>query len=145
MTDRCQQGIPYHHVELSVSNLKRSAAFYRPILAWLGWENHYNVEGCKGWSKGGARFFLVQTDPAYRDAGYHRKRTGLSHLAFGVPAHDDVDRFAEEVLVPNDIEPLYGSPNEDRNYERGYRAVYFEDPDRMKIEVVHSYLDDEES
>lgn len=132
---------PFHHVELSVTNLKRSFAFYKPILDWMGWENHYAVEGCKGWRKEGAGFYLLQTDTAYRDAGYHRKRTGLSHLAFGVRTHECVDRFAEEVLIANNIEPLYGSPHEDKNYEDGYKAVYFEDPDRIKIEIVHSNLE----
>jgi catechol 2,3-dioxygenase-like lactoylglutathione lyase family enzyme len=142
MTDGKPGAPAFHHVELNVTNLHRAREFYEPILEWLGWEFHYQVEGCRGWRKGGCGFYLLQTDGAYQDAGYHRKRTGLSHIAFGVPSHEEVDRFTKEVLIPNGIEPLYGSPVEDRNYEDGYKAVYFEDPDRIKVEVAHSNATD---
>ena len=32
---------------------------------------------------------------------------------------------------------LYGGPKEYPQYEKGYYAVYFEDPDRVKLEVVY--------
>jgi hypothetical protein len=32
---------------------------------------------------------------------------------------------------------LYGGPKEYPEYRKGYYAVYFEDPDRIKLEFVH--------
>jgi len=33
---------------------------------------------------------------------------------------------------------LYGGPKEWQNYDPGYYAVYFEDPDRIKLELVYA-------
>jgi hypothetical protein len=38
-------------------------------------------------------------------------------------------------LLPNKLSTLYGGPNE-YEYRKGYYAVYFEDPDRLKLELV---------
>ena len=138
MAEQNKGASAFHHIELNVSNLHKSREFYEPIMEWLGWKFHYVVEGCRGWRKDGCGFYLVQTDARFRDAGYHRKRTGLAHVAFTVPTHQEVDRFTDEVLKPRGIPTLYKSPMEDANYENGYRTVYFEDPDRIKIEIVHS-------
>ena len=69
--------------------------------------------------------------------GFHRKRTGLNHLAFRVPHREDVDRFANDFLAPRGLAPLYETPREFPEYRPGYYAVFFEDPDRLKLEVVH--------
>jgi hypothetical protein len=49
----------------------------------------------------------------------------------------DVDRFREESLVPRRLPSLYGTPREFPEYRPGYHAVFFEDPDRLKLEVAH--------
>src|SRR2546428_9609653 len=49
----------------------------------------------------------------------------------------DVDRLHSELLAPRSIKILYGGPKEYPEYRKGYYAVYFEDPDRIKLEFVH--------
>ena len=49
----------------------------------------------------------------------------------------DVGRFHDEFLAPRRIAPLYGGPRDYPEYRAGYHAVFFEDPDRLKLEVAH--------
>lgn len=43
----------------------------------------------------------------------------------------------DEFLVTNKIPTLYGTPKLFPEYEEGYYAVFFEDPDRIKLEVAY--------
>lgn len=60
---------------------------------------------------------------------------GINHIAFWAPSKSVVERFYKEYLVPKKIPTLYGGPKE-YEYRKGYYAVYFEDPDRLKLELV---------
>src|SRR6059058_4636110 len=75
--------------------------------------------------------FLLQAEPEYLDPPYHRKRVGMNHLAFAVSSKQQVDALAT-VLVGRRVPMLYGGPRAGRTTY----AVFFEDPDRIKIEVV---------
>jgi len=81
-------------------------------------------------------FWIFETAAEYRDRPFHRKRTGVNHLAFGVETRDDVDTICRGFLAPRGIPALYDSPREFPEYTAGYYAVFFEDPDRLKLEVV---------
>jgi catechol 2,3-dioxygenase-like lactoylglutathione lyase family enzyme len=87
-------------------------------------------------SNGTTDFWLIETPADRRDASFHRKNTGLNHLAFGVRERADVDRFVAEFMQPRGVAALYGSPREYPEYHAGYYAVFFEDPDRLKLEVA---------
>lgn len=124
-----------HHVELYVSDLQRSCAFWTPFMALLGYE-------AEAWSGGmnylrgetDAYFCLLPAPEAHRAAGYHRQRVGLNHLAFRGESRAQVDRVTQwlrdsgHTLLYADRHPYAGGP--------GYYAVFCEDPDRIKLEVV---------
>jgi catechol 2,3-dioxygenase-like lactoylglutathione lyase family enzyme len=59
------------------------------------------------------------------------------HVAFRVERRDAVERFRDEFMAPRRLAPLYETPREFPEYRPGYYAVLFEDPDRLKLEVVH--------
>jgi hypothetical protein len=90
-----------------------------------------------GVSNGTTDLWLIETPADRRDAGFHRKNTGLNHLAFGVRERADVDRFVAEFMRPRGLAPLYDSPRDYPEYHAGYYAVFFDDPDRLKLEVAH--------
>ena len=50
---------------------------------------------------------------------------------------EDVAQFVKDVLVPNNIKPLYDSPKPYPEYDKDYYAVYFSDPDGIKLEVTY--------
>jgi len=68
------------------------------------------------------------------DVPYHRCRAGLNHLAFHGNSREHIDKITQ-VLLDKGIQILY---NDKHPYAGGkdYYAVFFEDPDRIKVELV---------
>jgi catechol 2,3-dioxygenase-like lactoylglutathione lyase family enzyme len=65
---------------------------------------------------------------------YDRYRIGLHHLAFEAVSRSDVDERAAWLRAQN-VE-LESEPQE-YTYIPGYYAVFFYDPDGLKLEIVH--------
>lgn len=126
----------FAHVLLHVRTVAASAAFYDRILGELGWRRTVDDPEWAGWTNGEEGFFVVVVGDAHRDAGYHRKRIGLNHIAFHAESREAVDTFAQ-FLDREGIPVLYGGPKEYPEYRAGYYAVYVEDPDRIKVEVAY--------
>jgi len=124
------------HVEINVSNFEKSKAFYQDFLEWLGYKQILDEKDFAGWDNGETQIFVTYLE-SYKELGFHRRRVGLNHIAFQAKSKADVDRLHSEFLVPRSIKVLYGRPKEYPEYRKGYYAVYFEDPDRIKLEFVH--------
>lgn len=123
-----------HHVEIYVSDLERSISFWTPFMALLGYEADRWSDGMNYVKDGEAYLCFLQADPRHAAAGYHRKRIGLNHLAFKGKSRAHVDAIAAWVkecghttLYESEY-PFASGP--------GYYALYCEDPDRIKVEVV---------
>jgi catechol 2,3-dioxygenase-like lactoylglutathione lyase family enzyme len=124
------------HVEINVSNFEKSKPFYKDFLEWLGYKRIVDGKDFAGWGNGETMIFVTYLE-RYKDSGFHRRQVGLNHIAFQAKSRADVDRLHSEFLVPRSIRVLYGGPKEYTEYRKGYYAVYFEDPDRIKLEFVH--------
>ncbi len=123
------------HVGINLSDAEKSFSFWQPLLEYLEFTitpdgNHFDA------SDGHTFLCFTTTKPGHQQAPFHRKHTGLNHVAFGVASRDLVDQFVQEYLEPRGIKPLYGGAKE-YDYTPGYYAVYFEDPDRIKIEIAY--------
>ncbi len=64
--------------------------------------NHFDA------SDGHTSLCINVTKPDYQKPDFHRKRTGLGHIAFRVGSADMVEAFVNDFLKPRQIEPLYG-------------------------------------
>lgn len=123
-----------HHVELYVSDLNRSKSFWGWFLPQLGYRE-YQV-----WDKGvsyildSTYIVFVQTEERFKDITYHRCRTGLNHLAFHASGREEIDRITEQ-LRARGVTILYVDEHPHAGGADSY-AVFFEDPDRIKVEVV---------
>ncbi len=123
-----------HHVELYVSDLEKSLSFWGWLLAELGYSEYQSWEQGKSFILGSTYLVFVQTEKKHLDIPYHRCKTGLNHLAFFAKSREHVDELTEALKQKN-ITILY----QDRHPYAGgkdYYAVYFEDPDRIKVELV---------
>jgi glyoxylase I family protein len=125
-----------HHVDLVVSSIERSLPFYRDLLAPLGWHRIGEVEGERGetiWylTGPGTSIGLRQA----QEPGRHdRYRVGLHHMAFEASSRAVVDERADWLRERNvGIE----SGPEEYAYQPGYYAVFFYDPDGIKLEILH--------
>lgn len=122
------------HLDLNVGDLARSRAFYEPLLGRLGYRPFDLGTGWCSFIDPTGTFYLVlvQTGAEHLRSGYHRKRVGVNHLAFAVSSDAEVDAL-HEWFRSNAVAVLYEAP-----MRMGDRyAVFAEDPDRLKIEIVH--------
>jgi catechol 2,3-dioxygenase-like lactoylglutathione lyase family enzyme len=123
-----------HHVELYVSNLRKTEDFWGWFLAKLGYETYQKWEQGFSYKHDNAYIVFVQTEAKYLDVPYHRCRVGLNHLAFHAQSRIQVDEITDE-LIQRSVKLLYADKHPFAGGENHY-AVYFEDPDRMKVELV---------
>ena len=125
-----------HHVDLVVSSIERSLPFYRELLGPLGFHRIGEVEGERGetiWYFGGPGS-SIGVRQAQSLGGIDRYRVGLHHLAVSAPSRAVVDERYEWLVARGaEIE----SPPQEYAYMPGYYAVFFFDPDGIKLEIVH--------
>ena len=123
-----------HHVEIYVSDLEKSIAFWTPFMKLLDYEDARWSGGITYMKKDHAYFCFLPASSQHLDAGYHRKRIGLNHLAFQGTSKAHVDQIANWVrnngytLLYQAKYPNAGGPN--------HYALFCEDPDRIKVEVA---------
>jgi len=123
-----------HHIELYVSNLKRSVEFWGWFLEELGYDVFQKWDGGQSWKLHDTYLVFVQTEERFLDIPYHRCRVGLNHLAFHADSRKQVDQMNEKLkskgttILYEYQHPFAGGKN--------HYAVYFEDPDRIKVELV---------
>jgi glyoxylase I family protein len=127
-----------HHVDLVVSSIERSLPFYRELLGPLGWHGVSETEGERGetiwylWGPGSEIGLREAQTPS--EGPYDRYRVGLHHLALEAPSRAVVNERAEWLRAQGaEIE----SGPEEYSYMPGYYAVFFYDPDGVKLEIVH--------
>lgn len=126
-----------HHVDLVVSSIVRSLPFYRDLLGPIGWHSISEVEGERGetiWYLGGRGTSIGLREAQSESGDVDRYAVGLHHLAFEAPSRAAVDERAEW-LRANGAE-LESEPQE-YTYMPGYYAVFFYDPDGLKLEILH--------
>lgn len=128
------------HIEINVSDINISRKFYELILENLGWKSlESNKIGSAGFcAPDKTHLYLIQTGDKYLDNMFHRKKVGLNHIAFRVDSKDIIEKLIQ-ILKEKNIDMLYHPSSKDYAKEYGtqeYFAIFFEDPDRIKIEVV---------
>jgi catechol 2,3-dioxygenase-like lactoylglutathione lyase family enzyme len=126
-----------HHVDFVVSSIERSLPFYTELLGPLGFHTVRQVQG----ERGETIFYLIGpgTSLGLREAlsesePYDRYRVGLHHIAFEADSRAEVDERA--AWLRSHGAEIESEPQE-YTYQPGYYAVFFYDPDRLKLEIVY--------
>jgi glyoxylase I family protein len=130
-------GTGVDHLDLVVSDLDRSLAFYRALLEPLGYSRDSEIVGERGERVvylAGSGVVPVSLRQAQTPGRYDRYRIGIHHVAFQAPSREIVDEClrwvrGQGVQIEND-------PKE-YDYRPGYYAGFFYDPDGIKLEIVH--------
>lgn len=122
------------HIDLTVSDLRRSAEFYELVLGALGFSRVAHPS-YTAWSNGRMNIGLREAAAESSAARVDRFRPGLHHLALRARKRSDVDEF-HGLLVARGL-PVLDPPAEYPAYGPSYYAVFFPDPDSIKLELVH--------
>jgi catechol 2,3-dioxygenase-like lactoylglutathione lyase family enzyme len=118
------------HISIRVSNFEKSKAFYEGLFAFLGFEAMAESGGdSMGWSNGKTRFWIGQADAQGRKHRHRIGEVGLHHYAFELRSRKDVDEL-EKYLEEHDVKIV--DPADE--YYEDYYAVFFLDPDGLKLE-----------
>lgn len=117
------------HLVLSVADFDRSRAFYDKLLKFLGFKILDEYADYVGWTNGKTRLWIARADAEGRRRRHRKGDIGFHHYAFELHSRSDVDAL-QDFLDKAGIEIV------DRAGEHypNYYAVYFLDPDGMKLE-----------
>ena len=125
------------HIGINLSGSAKSFQFWKDLLTYLDFTITEETDSHFDARDGRSYLCINATEQNYTKEGFHRKRAGLNHVAFAVSSPELVDEFVSDFLKPRSIQPLYGGAKIYNEYAEGYYAVYFEDLERIKIEIVY--------
>jgi catechol 2,3-dioxygenase-like lactoylglutathione lyase family enzyme len=124
------------HIDLTVHDLAVSAPFYEALLSFLGYRRVRAGANGIDWDlqlPNGSCSIGIK--PARTARAHDRYSCGLHHLAWRAESPDDVDHLYNLLLGIQ--AKILDRPAEYPHYEAGYYAVFFADPDGMKLEFVY--------
>lgn len=123
-----------NHLTLTVSNLAQSEQFYNQILQFMGYQQvEKNDEFIMWWSKDAGAILISAANPDSSKI-HDRYSPGLHHFAFNASSREEVNNFYKLLL---EMGATILDPPAQYDYSPGYYAVFFADPDKLKLELVH--------
>ncbi len=114
------------HISVRVSDYEKSKAFYARLFAFLGFGLSDDYGTTIGWTNGHTRYWIA---PAEGRKSHRIGDVGFHHYAFELRHRKDVDALQaflerEKVRI---VDPA-------AEYYDDYYAVFFLDPDGLKLE-----------
>jgi catechol 2,3-dioxygenase-like lactoylglutathione lyase family enzyme len=122
------------HIFLTVSNFERCAAFYEPLLNFLGMRTVMKVDNYLYCIGGRTAVGITVADAQYGAERFVQQRVGLHHLCFRARERADVDACYEFVKT---LDAKIIHPPEEGAWAPGYYSLLFEDPDGIRLEINH--------
>lgn len=122
------------HIYITVSNLERSVKFYDVVMKALGFRrNQFQVDGEKHIQYYNRHFGYVLR-PAHTTNSHNPYAPGLHHFCLRVKSEEDV-RVAARSLKELNIS--VSEPRQYPEYAPDYYAVFFSDPDGVRLEITN--------
>ena len=123
------------HIYITVSDLTRSERFYDCVMRILGFrKNTFTNEGDHHIQYYNRHFGFVLRPARSNQSNYDALAPGLHHFCFRVEDSASVDaiakRFAEDGVTCS-------SPQLYPEYAPDYYAIFFSDPDGIRLEVTN--------
>lgn len=128
-----------NHLRITVTDISASLEFYSPIMNFMGYHLVERSTVRLAWARFAAHanldwFIMSAASEKHRNSTHDRTAPGFHHLAWNAASRSDVDALYR-LLVERGVTVL-DAPSE-YNYEPGYYALFFTDPDNLKLEFVH--------
>lgn len=114
------------HISIRVSDYEKSKAFYSKLFEFLGFEISDEYPGTIGWTNGKTRYWIAGAEGRKK---YKVGDVGLHHYAFQLRSRRDVD--ALQTFLEKEGIRIVDPADE---YYEDYYAVFFLDPDGIKLE-----------
>ena len=131
-----------HHLDLTVRDPDVSFAFYDAVLSFIGYRARLRRADYCDWVIEGPQVrHSVGLLPARGDGArreHDRYSPGLHHVAWAAETREDVDRMHRHLVATGAV--VLDAPADYPQYNegRGYYAVFFADPDGLKLEFVYT-------
>ena len=127
-----------HHLDLTVQDLERSAPFYESVLGFMGYRRSKAGDGWIVWdlptADGSSCSLAIRR--AHRKRAHDRYTVGLHHFAWAAASRDDVGRLHAHLQKLGAT--ILDAPADYPQYRAGYYAVFFADPDGLKLEFAYT-------
>ena len=132
-----------HHIGITVNNWEASVPFYNVLAEALGAKPFIENKGAPHRSKDGrviiyvADGFMFSIWEAFdenKSNNFKDYNVGLHHFAFQAFSREDVDALYQQMKALG--AEIVNAPQE-YDYVTGYYAVFFRDPDGIRIEYAY--------
>jgi len=114
------------HISIRVRDYAKSKTFYSKLFRFLGFEISDEYPNTIGWTNGKTRYWIA---PAEGRKKHRIGDVGLHHYAFELSNRRDVD--ALQAFLEKEKVRIVDPAGE---YYEDYYAVFFLDPDGLKLE-----------
>jgi catechol 2,3-dioxygenase-like lactoylglutathione lyase family enzyme len=114
------------HISIRVSDYATSRKFYSKLFTFLGFEISEDYGSTIGWTNGKTRYWIAEAEGR---KSHKIGDVGLHHYAFELRNRKDVD--ALQVFLKDERVRIVDPADE---YYEDYYAVFFLDPDGIKLE-----------
>ncbi|ODA66417.1 hypothetical protein A7A08_02815 [Methyloligella halotolerans] len=115
------------HIAIRVSDYEKSKAFYSALFDFLGFEVLDEYPQMMGWTNGQTRYWIGQAEEP--DHKFRIGQPGFHHYAFQLRSRKDVDEL--QAFLKEQGAEIFDPADE---YYEDYYAVFFLDPDGLKLE-----------
>ena len=122
------------HLVIRVSDLDRSKRFYDAVLGFMGFEIEWDLGDIVGWNNGVTMFWIGRADSQGRRHRHREGDVGYHHYAFELAERAQVDEL-HAFLLSQKVE-IVDPPAAYPSYGEGYYAVFFRDPDGLRLEAM---------
>jgi catechol 2,3-dioxygenase-like lactoylglutathione lyase family enzyme len=129
-----------HHLDLTVKDPALSREFYAAVLGFMGYT--LTREDARGYdlelmdAQGNfCSIGIMSAEGEGRQRAHDRYSPGLHHVAWRAESRQDVD--ALHALLVELGACVLDVPADYPQYGEGYYAVFFTDPDGLKLELVY--------
>lgn len=125
---------PCGHTKIAVSDYKKSYPFYKSIFKEIGYKQVTDKDDHASWvSPKGYGVSIAQAKVT--NYKYKFDAPGLHHICLKARSIGIVNRIYQSLLKKGAF--IFDAPQKYPEYTDKYYAVYFSDPDGIKLEVAY--------